>query len=326
MGSTIDFDYVFANLDNILSLPLRKRGRRWCMPARINLESHRRHDKTVFYMNKSGTITVTEQGGDSMNLFDFLIQYSPDCHCPRDVFNKLSDPTNCRISVNDFYNGDWKENVKDPRHVDKKYVERISDLEHWQGNNLYSYLCSQFPSDSVSRVFGLYKVGCLGNRQVVYWFSDSDGNICHDNRIQYAENGHRIKDTHAYRKFKTGDGFLYKGYFKPFLGTLPAEPIKCMVESEKTALIASLTVGRGFVWYACGGMNQLGHDLPKNVLLFPDYDDKAIDYWKRSGRVVEWWKDEVLREGLEHNDDIGDALIRWKDKYDVKLLIKLIYT
>ena len=76
MGS-IDYEYIFANLDTVLGLPLRRRGKRWTLPARINLESHSRKDKLVFYMNKSGSITVTEQGGDSVNLFDFLVSYLP---------------------------------------------------------------------------------------------------------------------------------------------------------------------------------------------------------------------------------------------------------
>ena len=59
MGS-IDYEYIFANLDTVLGLPLRRRGKRWTLPARINLESHSRKDKLVFYMNKSGSITVTE--------------------------------------------------------------------------------------------------------------------------------------------------------------------------------------------------------------------------------------------------------------------------
>ena len=51
MGS-IDYEYIFANLDTVLGLPLRRRGKRWTLPARINLESHSRKDKLVFYMNR----------------------------------------------------------------------------------------------------------------------------------------------------------------------------------------------------------------------------------------------------------------------------------
>jgi len=161
MGS-IDYEYIFANLDTVLGLPLRRRGKRWTLPARINLESHSRKDKLVFYMNKSGSITVTEQGGDCVNLFDFLVSYLPGCSSASDAFRILSSPEGCRMRLKDFYEREYDSGRQESRFVDVKYVDRISDAGHWKGNNLYEYLSGVFGVDSVNDVFSRYKVGCLG--------------------------------------------------------------------------------------------------------------------------------------------------------------------
>lgn len=218
--ASIDYEYIFSNLDIVLGLPLRRRGKRWTLPARINLESHSRKDKLVFYMNKSGSITVTEQGGDSVNLFDFLISYLPGCSNASDAFRILSSPNGCRISLKDFYEKEYDSAKKESKFVDIKYVDRISDVDHWSGNNLYEYLSNVFGYYSVNDVFTRYKVGCLGRESAVFWYFDKDGNVCHDNRIRYGENGHRKKETHAFRKFTTGDGFTYKGFLSLFLGII----------------------------------------------------------------------------------------------------------
>lgn len=322
--ASIDYDYIFSNLDTVLGLPLRRRGKRWTLPARINLESHSRKDKLVFYMNKSGSITVTEQGGDSVNLFDFLVSYLPGCSSASDAFRILSSPEGCRMSLKDFYEREYDSGRQESKFVDVKYVDRLSDAGHWKGNNLYEYLSGVFGVDSVNDVFSRYKVGCLGRESAVFWYSDKDGNVCHDNRIRYGVNGHRKKETHAFRKFTTGEGFTYRGYFKPFLGDYCSDAITCMVESEKTAIIASMAFGNGFVWIACGGMNQLGNKLPKNVILFPDFDNKAISLWGDKGRVARWWEHPILSFGLKHNDDIGDAVINNLNSINIKEFRKWI--
>ena len=79
-----------------------------------------------------------------------------------------------------------------------------------------------------------------------------------------------------------------------------------VVESEKTALIASLYYpDRIFV--GTGGKNGL-HDIEDNMILYPDLD--AIDYWSsRKGAIIhEWWNDFTC--ALEDKDDIGDAIIK----------------
>lgn len=182
-----------------------------------------------------------------------------------------------------------------------------------------------FGVDSVNDVFSRYKVGCLGKESAVFWYSDKDGNVCHDNRIRYGANGHRKKETHAFRKFTTGEGFTYRGYFKPFLGDYCSDAITCMVESEKTAIIASMAFGNGFIWIACGGMNQIGNKLPKNVILFPDFDNKAISLWGDKGRVARWWEHPILSFGLKHNDDIGDAVINNLNSINVKQFREWIF-
>lgn len=64
-----------------------------------------------------------------------------------------------------------------------------------------------------------------------------------------------------------------------------------MVESEKTAIIASMAFGNGFVWIACGGMNQLGNKLPKMLFYSPTLIIKLYlcgvtkDVWRDGGNT-----------------------------------------
>lgn len=300
----INYKKIFSILPEILALPLIRRGKRWCLPTYIDLRASNRKDKLVFYLNKGESITVTEQGGDSMSLFRWLELYS-DCKDAKDVYDKLDGDNKIRVDISKYINeGSDEEEVK---YVSEKNVSRLMRDEGRVGcsrtdNNLYNYLCTVFPQSSVDKAFDSYRVGTIGNT-CIFWKTKRDGRVCNDNRIMYCENGRRDKERNAYRVFKTGEGFTSKGYFGWHLVSLSGSRDVCVVESEKSALIASI-VFPDKTWIACAGMNQL-HYIGKKWKLYPDYAVEAIGLWKVKGSIVEWWDDECQR-----NDDMADMVLR----------------
>lgn len=306
----INYKKIFAILPEILDLPLVRRGKRWCLPAYIDLRPSSRKDKLVFYINKGDTITVTEQGGESMSIFKWLELYS-DCKDAKDVYAKLDGDNKIKVDVSKYINeGSDEEEVK---YVSEKNILRLMEKDAHEGckridNNLYNFLCSVFPVSSVDKAFDAYRVGTLGNT-CIFWKTKRDGRVCNDNRIVYLENGRRNKERNAYRVFKTSEGFTSKGYFGWHLVSLSGSREVCVVESEKSALICSIAFPDK-TWIACAGMNQL-HYIGKKWKLYPDYAEEAIEMWRGKGNIVEWWmKDGKSVDGIDRNDDIADMVLR----------------
>ena len=51
MGS-IDYDYIFWNVESVVGVGVRGRGKGWSLGGRINVERDRRKEKVVLYMKK----------------------------------------------------------------------------------------------------------------------------------------------------------------------------------------------------------------------------------------------------------------------------------
>ena len=144
----------------------------------------------------------------------------------------------------------------------------------------------------------MYNVSSDSNAAAVFWYVNADGKICHDKRCFYSEDGHRCKTLPMTRKFRIGDGYTERPYF----GSHLKGEVKGVVESEKTALLASLFYGG--IWYATGGKGNL-RDIG-SIPLYPDRD--AEEAWSAKGDCVAWYLD--WPECGDHAD-LGDY-IEWK--------------
>ena len=80
---------------------------------------------------------------------------------------------------------------------------------------------------------------------------------------------------------------------------------KCVVESEKSALVLTLAFPEK-LFIATGGKNNL-KDVDDRMLLYPDMD--AIEYWSsiKGARICEWW---LGYDNIEEHDDYADAVIK----------------
>ena len=172
-------------------------------------------------------------------------------------------------------------------------------MQKFDINPLYRYLTKVAGKEKTDRLFDLYKVGTskMWNGATVFWQIDINGNVRAGKIMGYdAKTGHRIKHpfnqvnwVHSVKRVP--DFHMKQCLFGEHLlseTSIPASTV-AIVESEKTALIASLFIP-DFVWLATGGMHGSFNSKAmqvlcgREVILFPDL--KATEEWKRKTAML----------------------------------------
>jgi len=173
-------------------------------------------------------------------------------------------------------------------------------MKRFDINPLYRYLSTVAGKEKTDRLFNLYKVGTsrMWSGATVFWQIDINGNVRAGKIMGYdAETGHRIKEpfnqvswVHSVKRVP--DFHMKQCLFGEHLLSDASSGAKtvAIVESEKTALIASLFIP-DFIWLATGGMHgsfnseamQVLHG--REVILFPDL--KATDEWRHMTKMLQ---------------------------------------
>lgn len=196
-------------------------------------------------------------------------------------------------------------------------------------NHLYHFIKDLYGDDKVDRVIAKYRLEThtkddFKGAAIFYQF-DKD-NQCHAFKvIQYDENGHRI--TGDKRTPKNEKDLFYQ---KPLMGkgnyclfgrhllNMPDAQDKpiCIVESEKTAIIASIVYPEA-IWMATGSCYYLYNNKimdfvnDRKIILFPDVDVKyePIDIDEETGTIkcINWYliKDNPHGKGLHESGTIS---------------------
>ncbi|WP_183560620.1 DUF6371 domain-containing protein [Mucilaginibacter sp. SP1R1] len=169
-------------------------------------------------------------------------------------------------------------------------VEHVTPtLGHPDDNNLFKYLCTKFPADIVAGRFQEYFIGTHRN-WCIFWQVDARGGVRSGKYINYHPNGHRDKDsktswhhnsTKEYKPLYPDFNLQQCLFGEHLVARYPRRPI-AIVESEKTALIASLIIDK-YTWLSCcmkGGLNasKLASVANRSITLFPDLG--AFDEWR----------------------------------------------
>lgn len=263
--------------------------------------------KIKFWRNEKGcSIWLHEQGGDSMSLQQWLVRYggAADWKEAMDMMRGNSRPDPKLLNL--IRTGSDTHEVKYIAKSDYKACS-LFDLRRCP---LFVWMAGIFGKEQVRDVWAKYHVTTDGEGLAVFWYTNSDGKICYDKRIKYKYDGHRDKTFGGTRKYLTKDGYMERPMFGAHLvysGKEDSDKEVCVVESEKSALILSLTFPDK-TFLATGGKNNL-RDVDDCMLLYPDID--AIELWSSipHARIVEWWKDEDVRSD---HDDYADVVIRKK--------------
>jgi hypothetical protein len=208
-------------------------------------------------------------------------------------------------------------------------------LSNYSHNHLITWLSTHFDQATITKLVNTYLIGTSKNwpGSTVFWQIDCLGNI-RDGKIMLYDpiTGRRVKRpynhiTWAHSALKLKDYNLRQCFFGEHLLKLhPKLPVS-IVESEKTAIIASVYFPQ-FIWLATGGKHGCKWTTPhvfnvlkaRHITLWPDI--QAYEDWKikaqelsKSGlqvtisNLIEQVATESEREaGL----DIADYLIRFK--------------
>jgi hypothetical protein len=190
-------------------------------------------------------------------------------------------------------------------------------------NNFVNFLKVQFGIEETKSLIELYKIGSSNNWNGanIFWYIDKDNNVRTGKIMLYNnDSGKRVKEpynhiTWVHNKLKIPNENINKCLFGEHLLTIfPNKPI-AIVESEKTAIIASLFF-RDFIWMATGGISNLSLKYleplkNRKIILFPDIG--AYNLWMEKTKKLEKCFDIKVSKYLEDNASTDDK----KGKYDV---------
>lgn len=170
----------------------------------------------------------------------------------------------------------------------------VNTYRDYDQNNLFKWLVSKFGSQRIGELIRQYRVGVDDSSPytrdwVIFWQYDIENRIRSGKLIKYKPDGHRDKESSAtwyHSKVRSAkpvfpDFNLKQCLFGEHLLIDNKKPI-AIVESEKTALIASLFIDR-YLWLGCGGIQELRAEKVyvlknRSVTVFPDLG--AYDNWK----------------------------------------------
>ena len=255
----------------------------------INGDRHQfRRDKLKVYIWK-GSVFVSEEGGQTMSLQNWLVQYG-GCADYNEALKAIKGQPQAI---------EWNREFREISEGKKLHVGKdvLAGAKAWDPalSPLYRHMCRMFPENTVREVWDRYNVTANSRGGTVFWYLNQAGQICHDKVVWYGEDGRRIKTLPMGRKYKMADGYTEK----PMFGAHLKGGVKGILESEKSCLYAACYYGG--IWLATGGKNALRD--AGNIPLYPDRD--AYEEWSQKGDCVNWFED--WAECGEHSD-LGDYI------------------
>lgn len=200
-------------------------------------------------------------------------------------------------------------------------------------SDFLKFLLTIIDVDTIVRIVKEYLLGVTKGGEVIFYQIDSKGR-CRTGKVMKYDplTGHRIKDTTAKTPITWVHSLLKQQGVLPreweltqclfgehLLKKYPDKTV-CLVEAEKTAVIASAIMPQ-CVWVAVGGKTQLGDKVEvlegRKVIAFPDVD--GYDKWveKCAERpylgitVSDYLQKNATEEDKSTGADIADVLIRW---------------
>jgi hypothetical protein len=184
----------------------------------------------------------------------------------------------------------------------------LKSLTKYSQNNFVSFLDRKFGSEVTHQLIQRFYIGTsqYWDGATVFWQIDIQGRIRSGKIMEYdSTTGRRVKEKQVngsvnskitwvhsvlLQKHLLPSFNLKQCYFGEHqLSSKPKDEPIGIVESEKTAIVASVKIPR-FTWLACGSLNNMSTERSRvlsgqRIVLFPDL--KCLSKWQEKGKELE---------------------------------------
>lgn len=216
-----------------------------------------------------------------------------------------------------------EEVIEPPSYIDLDLLKR--SLNCYEQNNFAQFLCKLFGNDNAIEAVERYYIGTSRKwpGATVFWQVDKEYRIRTGKIMLYDLNtGKRNKGDQKYiswvhrtNRFKDSEFNLSQCFFGEHLLLTDLDKKIAIVESEKTAVVASMLLPE-FIWLASGGKEGLSEEKAivlkgRNVILFPDAG--CYDHWKKKANRLSHICNIDAYGGLETNISVAEK----KEGYDI---------
>lgn len=200
----------------------------------------------------------------------------------------------------------------------------LPTLSDHRQNKLINFLLARFNQEQVIQTASKYQIGTTSNGDTIFWQIDNKQMIRSGKIMAYGNDGHRLKNTPPnwmHTKLNLPDFNLQQCLFGLHLLPASKSAVVCIVESEKTALIASICFP-DTLWLATGGSANLQAEKleplrDKQIILFPDlgaytkWSEKAKQLNKKAFqiKVSPFLEEKASAKDWEKGLDLADYLI-----------------
>ena len=219
----------------------------------------------------------------------------------------------------------------------KEIIERLTERTKTCTSNLHAYMRTLGISNDHILKWGVYSED---NDKTAFLIKDTNDQVCNIKWFAYSADGHRSKDINAHslrqpkessspptppNQKKSSERKIAKKYLLPLFGAHLLDKSKkktvCLVESEKTAVMASFFY-KDFDWVSCGSANGLGvgEGIPGDHKVKDLFGRKI--YWladaDKAGRknksldILKSYEQDVtiidLHPELDNGQDLGDDI------------------
>lgn len=162
-----------------------------------------------------------------------------------------------------------------------------------------------------------WNIGTAKDGSVIFWLVDENYNICSAKKTAYLPTGKRDKSTYPMHLFKNADGYKPCLFGLHRLFKYPTSTIICLVESEKSAIIADKHYPN-YLWIATGGASgftkaKANPLRQREIYLFIDCDKagrnnspKTVRFLNEIGckvKVIDMYPDR------EDGTDVADVIL-----------------
>lgn len=170
--------------------------------------------------------------------------------------------------------------------VDREIVK--TTLQFYEQNKLIAFFTSLIGKDLTHEIVNRYFIGTGKGGATIFWQIDRFMRVRTGQRIMYGDNGKRLREVPPQRLFKVEQGYTPCLFGEHLLYTIGDKIPVAIVESEKTAALASAYLptlnGQPVIWMAAGGVNGLTQEKikplsNKTVILVPDFSFHARATW-----------------------------------------------